>query len=242
MAGSRRPPEARMQSASDQMSALIERAALSVDVDLAKLDRLLAHQERIYRDKARAAFDGAYANLQLALPIIAENGEILDKVGVVQHTYPLWEDINELVKPLLSEHGFALWFKIDNDGRGVNVTGVLSHLGGHFEETTIKLPADLTGGKTSVQAIGSSTSYGKRYVAAALLNLTSRGEDDDGTATPNDPTISAEQVADLLTLLEETGASEERLLSYLDLTSLDDLTVSRLERTIAAIRLRGNQS
>jgi hypothetical protein len=79
-------------------------------------------------------------------------------------------------------------------------------------------------------------------VAAALLNLTSRGEDDDGTATPNDPTISAEQVSDLLTLLEETGANEERLLSYLDLTSLDDLPVSRLERTITAIKLRGNRS
>jgi hypothetical protein len=37
------------------------------------------------------------------------------------------------VKPLLSEHGFALWFKIDNNGRAVSITGVLGHLGAHFE-------------------------------------------------------------------------------------------------------------
>jgi hypothetical protein len=89
MSATRRVTKPQIRPASDQIGALIERAALSVDVDLAKLDRLLAYQERIYRDKARAAFDGAYARLQLALPIIAENGEILDKAGVIQHTYPL---------------------------------------------------------------------------------------------------------------------------------------------------------
>lgn len=180
-AGPRRQPRLRAQASSDQMTALIERLALSPDVDVAKLDRLLTHQDHVYRDKARAAFDVAFANLQSALPIIAENGQIHDRKGELQRTYALWEDINEEIKPILSEHGFSLWFRVENDQQRVAVTGVLSHLGGHHVETTLSLPVDFTGNKNPVQAIGSSTSYGKRYVAAALLNLTSRGDDDDAT-------------------------------------------------------------
>ena len=44
----------------------------------------------------------------------------------------------------------------------------------------MKLPADTSGSKNVVQAIGSSVSYGKRYTMQALLNITSGGEDDDG--------------------------------------------------------------
>jgi hypothetical protein len=38
---------------------------------------------------------------------------------------------------------------------------------------------DASGNKNAVQALGSAISYGKRYTASALLNLTSHGEDDD---------------------------------------------------------------
>jgi hypothetical protein len=44
---------------------------------------------------------------------------------------------------------------------------VLSHELGHSEETTMTLPLDTSGSKNNVQAVGSSTSYGKRYTATA---------------------------------------------------------------------------
>lgn len=228
----------RTSAAGDQMAALVERMALSPDVDAAKLDRLLAYQDQGYRAKARAAFDAAYANLQLALPILPENGLIVDARGEPQHSYALWEDINEEIKPLLSEHGFSLWFRTDNDATSVTVTAVLSHLGGHAIETTLKLPVDLSGGKNAVQAIGSSTSYGKRYAASAVLNLTSRGDDDDGKSTADAPRISAEQRSVLLTAIEASGSSEAELLAFLDVASLADLPASRFARTLEAIKLR----
>jgi hypothetical protein len=68
------------------------------------------------------------------------------------------------------------------------------HRGGHSEEATKFYPADTSGSKNAIQAIGSSISYGKRYTASALLNLTSRKEDDDGAkggGEPVDPVKSA---------------------------------------------------
>ena len=62
----------------------------------------------------------------------------------------------------------------------VRVAGILMHREGHREETEMQLPIDASGSKNTVQAIGSSTAYGRRYVLCALLNIATGDEDDDG--------------------------------------------------------------
>jgi hypothetical protein len=160
--------------------AVIATAARDPNVDVDKMERLLEMQERVYARQAKTAYDAALAELQPQLPVISEKGEILNKNGGVQSTYALWEDINDAIRPLLSDHGFALSFKTGRHGDQVAVTGILSHKAGHREETTLELPSDGSGSKNAVQSIGSSVQYGKRYTASALLNITTRGDDDDG--------------------------------------------------------------
>lgn len=172
--------------------AVISRAAADPQTDVEKMERLMAMYERIEARRAVSAFDTALSNMQPELPSIGKRGGIKDRNGNVQSTYALWEDINQVIKPVLQKHGFALSFRTDC-AEGISVTGVLSHKEGHREETTIKLPADATGSKNAVQAVASSVSYGKRYTAGALLNLTSHGEDDDGfkAGQPSDPVADA---------------------------------------------------
>lgn len=158
---------------------MIERVAANKDVDVNKLEKLLDMQERIMGKNAEMAFNRDMALMQAELPTISEKGEI--KVNdVVRSKYARFEDINEAVKPVLQKHGFAINFKTDTTGGAVKVTGLLTHREGHRETTDMTLPVDVSGSKNPVQAIGSSVSYGKRYVMEALLNLTSRGQDDDG--------------------------------------------------------------
>jgi hypothetical protein len=165
---------------------VIERAAMNPNVDIDKMERLLLMQERIVERNAKTAYAAALAEAQPALPVVDRKGVISvpPKDGKAGHETPYakWEDINDAIRPVLAEHGFALSFRIGKDADRVVVTGVLSHREGHSEETTLSLPMDSTGSKNNVQAIGSSVSYGKRYTAGALLNFTTRGEDDDGTS------------------------------------------------------------
>src|SRR3546814_20548289 len=105
--------------------------------------------------------------------------------------------------PVLKRHGFALSFRSDFTN-GIRVVGVLTHSGGNKETTDFVLPADGSGNKNAVQAIASSVSYGKRYTAGALLNLTSHGEDDDAFRAAVE-LVSDEQAATLHAL-----SSEER--------------------------------
>lgn len=165
---------------------VIARAARDPSVDIDKMERLLEMQERVIAREARTAYAVALAELQPRLPIITERGKILNKEKI-QSTYAYWEDVNEAIRPLLAESGFSLSFRTGRAGNEITVTGVLTHREGHSEETTITLPSDTSGAKNAVQSVGSSTSYGKRYTAFALLNITTKGEDDDGaTATYKD--------------------------------------------------------
>lgn len=171
------------------MFAMIERAARDPSVDIDKLERLMQMKVDADAKQARADFDAAMAEMQPQLPSIGERGNAAGR-----YTYALWEDINAAIKPVLMAHGFALTFRTDFSN-GIKVTGVLSHRNGHREETSISLPADASGNKNAVQAVASSVSYGKRYTAGALLNLTSHGEDDDGFAANNGHDAAADWYA-----------------------------------------------
>lgn len=162
------------------MMAVIARAAADPACDLDKMERLMAMHERMTARQAQAEFADAMASMQADLPSIGERG---DAAG--RYKFALWEDINQAIKPVLQRHGFSLAFRTDT-ANGITVTGVLSHRNGHREETSITLPADASGNKNAVQAVASSVSYGKRYTAGALLNLTSHGEDDDAFAATSD--------------------------------------------------------
>ncbi len=157
--------------------SVISRAASDPNVDIGKMERLMAMHERMIAQQAVVAFNESLSDMQDKLPSVGERGNAAGR-----YTYALWEDINAAIKPILKEHGFALSFRTDF-ADGVSVTGVLSHRGGHSESTTIRLPTDPSGNKNAVQAVASSVSYGKRYAASALLNLTSHGEDDDAFAS-----------------------------------------------------------
>lgn len=182
---------------------IIQQVAMSPTADIDKMERLMAMHERFQAQQAKQQYDEAMSRMQEELPVIGERGGIRDKSGRIQSTYALWEDINEMIKPVLAKHGFALSFRTPRNERGIEVEGVLSHRGGHRETTSLVLPADTTGSKNGVQAVASSVSYGKRYTAGALLNFTTTGEDDDGNGAVVTPRVTSVQAAQLAELLDK---------------------------------------
>jgi len=224
---------------------VISRAASDPTVDIDKMERLMQMHERLTERQARSAFAAALAEMQPSLPVIGRRGMISvpAKDGKTGHDtpYALWEDINEAIRPLLAEYGFALSFRVKKEADRVEVTGVLSHREGHFDETTLSLPMDSTGSKNNVQAIGSSTSYGKRYTAMALLNITTRGEDDDGKAAGMAETISEAQLTALRALIEETKSDVARFCAYFKIDALPDLPAAQYDRAIASLNSKRAQ-
>ena len=175
---------------------VIERAAMNPDVDIDKMERLLQMQERVMERQAGMDFNSAMAAMQTEMPSITERGKIEVK-GVVRSHYATLEDIVDTVRPVMQKHGFAISFRVRTGENAIEVTGVLMHKSGHREETSMRLPFDQSGSKNNVQSYGSSVSYGKRYVMSALLNITTRGEDDDGNSAAPTKTVTAFQAAQI---------------------------------------------
>lgn len=225
-----RQEQAAPVAAGDNMVAMIERLARSPDVDVGKLEKLLEMQERIMARQASAAYSAALADMQTELPAIEKRGRIKIKSGDPGQPYALWDDINETIKPILKKHGFSLSFRTGTTEEGkITTTAILRHREGHQEETTVTLPHDSSGSKNAVQAVGSSTQYGKRYAAGALLNLTFKGEDDDGNAG-GAKNITDEQASTLYDKIEEARADLGKFIAHFGVAAVEDLPASAYDK------------
>lgn len=223
---------------------VIERASANPDFDANKLEKLLSMYERIMARNAEMSFNAAFAEMQSEMPVITEHGEIVVNKEV-RSRYALFEDINDTVKPILKAHGFAVTFKTKTTEGGITVTAILMHKDGHREDTEMTLMADTSGSKNAVQGVGSSVSYAKRYGLLALLNITTRGEDDDGMSAGLQ-TITESQAADLQALIDETKSDKAGFLAYLasvakrPISSLENIPVSLHKTAVDALNKKRN--
>lgn len=233
---------------------IINRAAFDPDVDADKVERLLKMAREFKADEAKAAYTRDMLAVKLELPIIDRRGQIQihekgqpknDKTLIQSTAFARWEDIDAAITPVLNRHGFTLTFRTGNGPAPeyrVIVTGVLSHIGGHSEESEMALPLDTSGSKNNVQAAGSSTSYGKRYVTTSLLNIRTKGEDDDGTEGGNPGKITREQVETINEMIARLDADPEAFCAYMKADSVPDILHSDYEKAVVALNTKAKRA
>ncbi len=217
-----------VQPETSALISMIERAARDPSVDIDKMERLFQMHERMTATAARVAYDAAFSAMQPELPEIDKRGKIIIKEKgtekVIQSTpYALWDDTNKLIKPILAKHGFGLSFRIAQTEAKITTRAVLSHCGGHREETEFSASIDNTGSKNNVQGWGSSFSYGKRYTGTAILNITTKGEDDDGKAAGEKTVPEAATLDEIFKLIDDTGSERPWFLAHYSVETFDDL-------------------
>ncbi|HDS0936965.1 TPA: ERF family protein [Pseudomonas putida] len=204
----RRQAVAAVAPVDNSIMAVISRAAADPTCDIEKMERLLAMHERMQAKTAEASFNAGMAQMQCEIPTVFE-------AAVNLHTgnaYATLDDITRIIKPIMQRHGFAITFKVENLEKAISVTGILMHRDGHREQTTMTLPADIGKGRNEVQAVGSSTTYGKRYVMCALLNITTSDvRDDDAQSSDGSDTVEmrAQALNDILAQVEAAATPDE---------------------------------
>jgi len=199
--GQRPVKRPRVAPPSDSLSAvlaLIERLTLDPDADVEKLERMIGMYERLQAREAELAYNAAKGRILKKLAAIkivknrsavreSENGKPHQGSSEVFKYAPL-EEIDKYLRPLLVEESMDLSYSDEpGTGGGIVIRGRLKHLpGGHYEDSFMPAPLDTTGGKSEVQAVGSTNSFLRRYVACNIFNIVVVGDDDDGTGGPLD--------------------------------------------------------
>jgi hypothetical protein len=219
------PAEVSVMTPMDMLNKAVAQGA-NIDV----LEKLMGLQERWEANQARKAFDEAMSAAKAEIPAIARN-----RAGHNSKKYADFAAIAAVVDPILSRHGLSYRFRSAQDER-INVTCVLSHKAGHSEETTLAAPADTTGNKNAVQAIGSTLTYLQRYSLVQALGLAA-SDDDDGRAG-GAKLITEEQVGELTAMLESSGADKARFLKYFKIDRLPDLPAKEYQTAVTMLNAK----
>lgn len=204
--------------------------AVERGADVTVLEKLMALSERYEANQARRAFDEAIAAAKSKIPRIIKNRQ-----GHNSKAYADFAAIAKAVDPILAEFGLSYRFRTKQDER-IHVTCIISHKAGHAEENTLAGPADTSGSKNTIQAIGSTLTYLQRYSLVQALGLAS-SDDDDGNAGGT-TTITDEQVTEIAALIEDVQADKAGFLKYIGVSALTDIPAKQFQRAIDALNTK----
>ena len=234
---------ARPGDSSSTVLELIERVALDPRADVEKLERMMAMYDRLKAKEAELAYNAAKGRIlkKLVGIKIVKNRSALYEIekgkpqnGTYQtFKYAPLEEIDKHLRPLLAEENMDLSYSDEpREGGGIRIRGRLKHLpSGHYEDSFMSAPLDTTGGKSEVQAVGSTNSFLRRYIACNIFNIVVVGDDDDG----NGGTIDDTQTTTLLELIKRAKVGP-KFLKYMRAQSIEE--AGSLEAAVATIASR----
>lgn len=217
------------QSAALTPMDLLNNAVANGNLELA--EKLMGLQERWEANQARKAFDAAVSAAKARLKPVVRN-----RKGHNNKTYADFAAIATAVDPILADHGLSYRFR-SAQGDRISVTCILSHKDGHSEETSLTGPADNSGNKNAIQAIGSTLTYLQRYSLVQMLGIAA-SDDDDGAAGNAGERVTEDQATELIELCEAVGADRAKFCKYLKVETLSELAASRFVEAKQALEAK----
>lgn len=162
--------------------------------------------------------------------------------------YAELDQIFTIIRPILSKHGLSFMQPLVSDNiNEVCIQTWIMHKSGQYIITELKLPPAPAGRNTnSLQAVGISASYGKRYAIMSALGICQKDESteaDEFTEKPKalpqakqqpkeEPKImliNHDQAMELLELIKQAGNTEEKIKTHYYVQRLLDMTVPQFE-------------
>lgn len=222
------------------------RQAVAAGQPLDVIRELKDMAKELAADEARRAFDEALAAAKAEIPVIRKNRKVgfehKDGTGETNYSHEDLGEIARTVDPILSKYGLSYRYRSKQGDGGVTVTCVLSHRGGHFEETQLFAAPDNSGKKNAIQQTGSAITYLQRYTLKMALGLAAAA-DDDGKASEAPATITEEQALNLNdlidTVVERIGAKRpgyvETFLKFMKVERIEDIPARDYQKAVTAI-------
>ena len=166
------------QTAVTPMSML--QIAIEKDLSIEKIQQLMDLQERWERNEARKAYDKAMAAFKADPPEIFKNKHV--SFGTTSYDHATLDNVASQVSEKMAPHGLSFKWNIEQEANIVRVICIVSHAQGHREFTPLQSGVDSSGGKNSIQALGSAVSYLRRYTLEAAAGVAVKSRDDDDGA------------------------------------------------------------
>lgn len=224
------------------MLDIIREVASSPNADLGKLEKLLELQERVEARQAKTAYQKAMKACQEECPVV-----VRDAKNESNHSrYARLETVNQKIRPVIAKHGFSMTFStgVPRDPKAVRIICRVLHEAGHWEEHEMEGDLDTQGAqgksnKTSIQGLGSTVSYLRRYLTLLIFNVVIANEDNDGQKTGF---ITEQQAQAIVTLLAQCYTDprdapkvEAGFCSYMKVKTISEIHALDFQKSISIL-------
>ncbi|MBB4077261.1 hypothetical protein GGR08_001589 [Bartonella fuyuanensis] len=210
--------------------------ALENDVDMDRLERLIALREKEIERQNYQCFVSDLSAMQMEYQNIQKNA----KNAHTNSQYTTLDQHIDAVKETLSKYHFALFSRIkeqDHDTMIIEMT--LTHPSGNKISTEGKFPYDVKGCKSTIQSVGSTITYARRYLLSMLLNVASKEDDTDGNILIK--SAFPQQITEIRNLMSQTQTEEEKILAYANVEKFDDMSDRQAQTVLHLLKNKQNK-
>lgn len=224
------------------MSAM--QMALNNNVDLEKVEKMIELQQKWDALEAKKAFVKAMTEFK-AVPLqILKDKHVKYNTskGTTEYNHASLGNVTNEINKELAKHGLSAAWETDQDSSGVKVACTITHELGYSESTSLSALEDNSGGKNSIQALGSTVTYLERYTLLAKCGLATHDQDDDGNGN-GEPVkyINDKQKSNIIDMIAATESDEKEFLKYLDAESIDLIPEKLYRKAMVALGVKEEQ-
>jgi hypothetical protein len=208
---------------------LLETVLASGNIEV--LERYIALREREEARQARILFEANFAQLRAELQPVVKT-----KInGAFKSKYAPLEDLQAPCDPVILKHGFFYTWREEALPIGKRVWMDISGYGHTRSNSFDALPIDKNSAQNDLQMGGIMSAYGQRYTFKAGFGIVIAGEDSDGNAMPDDTSLLASELRDIMATGKIIPETVEMIKKYLALPE-DQWDTKRLQGWVKAAR------
>lgn len=212
-------------------------SAISSGADLDKLEKLLDLQIKWEENEAKKAYNKAMAEFKANPPKIEKDRHVgyQTSKGKVGYSHASLYNVVDKISSELSKYGLSATWRTAQNEKLVTVSCRITHEKGHSEETSLSAPADDSGSKNSIQAIGSTVTYLQRYSLLSMTGLATHDQDTDGMVEEK---IDENKVAILKGLITQLAVDEAKFLQFMAVEKVEDIKSSDFAKAKMALEAK----
>lgn len=223
----------------DSTGKSIVQVAIEQGANVEQLERMWALQMQYEANEARKQFVAAMAQFKAEPPKLMKNKKVsyANRGGdVTEYMHATLGSITDAIGAALSVVGISYRWETLQEGAQITVSCILTHAAGHAEKTTLAAAPDSSGGKNSIQAVGSTVTYLQRYTLLAATGMATEDQDTDGVPPPTqDDFVSQDQAANLQALIDEVKADKDKFLTHMKVSAISEIPATHYDKAVHAL-------
>lgn len=214
--------------------------AIEKDLDIEKLERLIALRDREREAAAARSFAAAMAEFQKRCPPI-DKGKLVDyvtKTGVrIKYRHAELRDIQATIRPICGELGLSYsWTNAIEAGK-LTTTCTVLHRDGHSRSASFTCPVENSNpGMSDQQKPAGALTFGERYTIIQAFGLVTAEPDTDGETQADTTPITEQQAGDIEALLADAKVSRVKYLDYLKAESVEKIRAVDFKKAVALLQ------